>query len=483
MCRASGRIRAHRGRFSFWQPAGRSMPANGSLIGVGRAHGDPTQRVDQAGEPAESDLGVVVEAQPGGLLHRLGQQGRPAHRERRVDFVLAMTGDRYIRVARDRHHRRLRARPELGHVNQQDGVGTTAADVAAGGQVLLLLGGEALAAVRADDQPVRAAAGSGSIGIVGQHLLAAQRGVEPKRPRQGCRRWRAARRSARRAPSPGPSGACAAPLGPTGRGGGPDGGAGRPAETGGVGRRSGVVCRVDGWWRRAGRRGECTCDGSGPRGRRRPCRSGRSVAVHPDNVRAGIGLGLPAGYRRARSPLMNGQPISTRMAWLSPVMSSTGLWKGSRTSWSPSWPSTRNRTPYRSRPERAHLPASQRRRQPRHQPRDHVVVDGVQVPQQARFDLAERVGPSGEQVRHADGLGAGGIGDDDGCDLEPQQRVPGHLRRRAADLGVSTCSSAGFGFSAAIRSSISVTASGGTCCRRPRTHTSERTGSRSGSGA
>ncbi|CAG7025179.1 hypothetical protein PICSAR132_04522 [Mycobacterium avium subsp. paratuberculosis] len=81
---------------------------------------------------------------------------------------------------------------------------------------------------------------------------------------------------------------------------------------------------------------------------RRPPAPRGEVAVHPANLR---GRGRPArgrrrpGQPRARNPLMNGQPISTRMAWLSPVMSSTGLWKGSRTSWSRSLPSTRNRTP------------------------------------------------------------------------------------------------------------------------------------------
>ncbi len=42
---------------------------------------------------------------------------------------------------------------EAGHVDQQDGVGAAVADVAAGGQLGLLLGGQALAAVRADQQP------------------------------------------------------------------------------------------------------------------------------------------------------------------------------------------------------------------------------------------------------------------------------------------------------------------------------------------
>lgn len=82
-----------------------------------------------------------------------------------------------------------------------------------------------------------------------------------------------------------------------------------------------------------------------------------SIAVHLDNVRARTpersrpprragrnGL-APGGYRRARRPLPNGQPSSTRMACLSPCMSSTGRWNGSRISRSPSLLSMRNRTP------------------------------------------------------------------------------------------------------------------------------------------
>ena len=84
------RIPARRGRPAPGSPAGRSMPASGSLIGSVGHTGDAAERVDQPGEPAESDLGVVVEAQPGGLLHGLGEQRRPADRERGVDFVLAV---------------------------------------------------------------------------------------------------------------------------------------------------------------------------------------------------------------------------------------------------------------------------------------------------------------------------------------------------------------------------------------------------------
>ena len=134
---------------------------------------------------------------------------------------------------------------------------------------------------------------------------------------------------------------------------------------------------------------------------------------------------------------MNGQPISTRMAWLSPFMSSTGLWNGSRMSLVAvvAFDAKPHAVPVET--QRADVPASQRRRQPGHQPRDHVVVGGVQVPEQARFDLAERVGPGGEQVRDADGFGAGGVGHHDGCDLQPQQGTGSRPWAGGPDLGVS----------------------------------------------
>ena len=54
--------------------------------------------------------------------------------------------------------------PRRGHVDQQDGVRAAVADVAAGGQFGLLLRAQALAAVRADEQPRRAAPRRGPLG-------------------------------------------------------------------------------------------------------------------------------------------------------------------------------------------------------------------------------------------------------------------------------------------------------------------------------
>ena len=68
-----------------------------------------------------------------------------------------------------------------GNVHQQDGVGAAVADVAAGGQLGLLLRGQALAAVRADQQPGRALARGGPVGVVGQRRDAVQRRVHPQR--------------------------------------------------------------------------------------------------------------------------------------------------------------------------------------------------------------------------------------------------------------------------------------------------------------
>ena len=65
--------------------------------------------------------------------------------------------------------------PPLAAVQQHDRVGALA-DVAAGGQLLLLVGGQAGAAVRADDQPVRAGPGARALG--GQGVDAVERGVD-----------------------------------------------------------------------------------------------------------------------------------------------------------------------------------------------------------------------------------------------------------------------------------------------------------------
>ena len=122
--------------------------------------------------------------------------GAPPAANAALILSLPLTGDRYVGVAWDRHHCRRGARPDLRHVHQQDGVGAAVADVAAGGQVLLLFGRQTLAAVRADEQPVRPAAGCGTVGIVRQRRLAVQATCRAKRPRRGCRRRRAQNESA-----------------------------------------------------------------------------------------------------------------------------------------------------------------------------------------------------------------------------------------------------------------------------------------------
>ncbi len=70
--------------------------------------------------------------------------------------------------------------PMAGNVHQQDGVGAAVADIAAGGQLRLLFGRQALAAVRADQQPRGALAGGGPLGVVGQRGDAVQRRVHPR---------------------------------------------------------------------------------------------------------------------------------------------------------------------------------------------------------------------------------------------------------------------------------------------------------------
>jgi hypothetical protein len=64
-------------------------------------------------------------------------------------------------------------------MDEQHGVGAAVAEVAAGGQVLLLVGGEVGAAVGADQQPGRAAAVCRPLGLTREHRGALQRRVEP----------------------------------------------------------------------------------------------------------------------------------------------------------------------------------------------------------------------------------------------------------------------------------------------------------------
>ena len=76
-----------------WQPGGQVDA--GQRIGdrVRRADRHAAEGVDDPAEPAEPDLGVVVESQSGGLLDGLGQQRRTTFGEGRVDLVLAAAGD------------------------------------------------------------------------------------------------------------------------------------------------------------------------------------------------------------------------------------------------------------------------------------------------------------------------------------------------------------------------------------------------------
>jgi len=135
---------------------------------------------DHVGQAAEADAHVVVDGQPGHVLHGLHQQLRPAERVGRVELVVAVPGDRYVGVARYRHDCGRGVRPQRRHVNQEDRVGPPVSEVAAGGQVLLLLGGEVLPAVRADQQPVATPPGGRPTGIVRQHRLTVQRRLPPQ---------------------------------------------------------------------------------------------------------------------------------------------------------------------------------------------------------------------------------------------------------------------------------------------------------------
>ncbi len=71
-----------------------------------------------------------------------------------------------------------------GHVHHQDGVGPAVAGVAAGGQCFLLFGGQALAAVGADQQPGAAVSGRRPVRVIRQDRLAVQRRLQPQRAAQ-----------------------------------------------------------------------------------------------------------------------------------------------------------------------------------------------------------------------------------------------------------------------------------------------------------
>jgi hypothetical protein len=89
-------------------------------------------------------------------------------------------GDLDVGVARDGHHRGRGARSEAGHVDHQQCVGPSGAEVAAGREIGLLLRGQSLAAVRADQQPGRTATRRGSLWVVGQCRDAVQVPIEPE---------------------------------------------------------------------------------------------------------------------------------------------------------------------------------------------------------------------------------------------------------------------------------------------------------------
>jgi hypothetical protein len=164
----------------FLTACGQVDTGEGVADRFGGAHGHSADRVDQDGKAVEPDLGVVVDPDPGGLLDGLRQQRGAAEGVRRVDLVLAVAGNRHVRVPGDGHHRGRRARPDGGNVHQQNGVGAAGAEVVASGQLGLLLRGQALAAVRADQQPGRALARDRPLGVVGQRGNAVQRRVHPR---------------------------------------------------------------------------------------------------------------------------------------------------------------------------------------------------------------------------------------------------------------------------------------------------------------
>ena len=115
-----------------------------------KAHPHPAHLVHHAVQPAEPDPHVMVDPQPGDLLHGLDEQRRPAESEGRVDLVRAVTGDGHVGVARDADQHRL----ATAGVQQHEGVRVRGPHVAPDVQEVLLRPGEALPGVRTGDKPV-----------------------------------------------------------------------------------------------------------------------------------------------------------------------------------------------------------------------------------------------------------------------------------------------------------------------------------------
>ena len=149
----------------------------GVVDGFGGAHLDAAHGVDDVGEAAEPDFGVVVDADAGGLFHGLHQQRGAAEGEGGVDFVHAVAGDVHVGVAGDGHEPAAADGREVG---DHDGVGALPEVLAAaGGQRFGVVLGHAGAGVGADEQPVRGQGAAGPVVVAGEGVDAVEVQVDP----------------------------------------------------------------------------------------------------------------------------------------------------------------------------------------------------------------------------------------------------------------------------------------------------------------
>ncbi len=190
----------------------------------------------------------------------------------------------------------------------------------------------------------------------------------------------------------------------------------------------------------------------------------------------GRAAAVPATGRAARC--RNRQPRA-RMAWLSPVMSSTGLWNGSRMSRSPSRASMRNRTPYRSGTEGADL---SRRSGAGSLDTSRATTSSWAVAdcqsRLIRFHKTDQV----DRVRHDGWVRRQWRRSPPQFDLQPLHGIPG-LRRASARPGPRGLDMAeASSVSVAIRSRVSTSSAGGIWSGGSRGSTPAN-GSRTGGGA
>ena len=115
-----------------------------------QTHLDTPECVDDCAEPGEPDFCIVIESHAGRSLDCLRQQLRPPFGEGRVDLVGAVARNVHIGVAGDGHHGRRLTGTDTRDVHQQDRVGAAVPEIAAGGQLSLLLWTQVAAAVGPD---------------------------------------------------------------------------------------------------------------------------------------------------------------------------------------------------------------------------------------------------------------------------------------------------------------------------------------------